>query len=45
VLDAGCGHGALCKLIIDELDPEYVVGLDIALNRIKMAKKYLGSVE
>lgn len=31
-----------CKLIIDKLNPEYVVGLDISSNRVRVAKKYLG---
>lgn len=42
ILDAGCGHGALCKLIIDKLSSEYVVGLDISSNRVRVAKRYLG---
>jgi len=44
VLDTGFDHGSFCKLIVNELDLDYIIGgPSMSFNGVKVAKKYLKS--
>lgn len=42
ILDFGCGHGLFANLIALKSEKRYVIGIDLSLNKIEIAKKSLG---